>query len=456
MEVHMKGQSHSGILMLAFAFVALAAFADEAPPATAPTVQILSFFNEGQVFLYNKEGNGSPTYGWGPTWDYAYGNGISTYNPSAAYDSGSIDQEWGFAYNSAVDKNDNSYGFSATIEFGGDNLLEDSTVNSFYTYYKFGDVARILLGLPRYDLGTGTMIEGAGTERFYNGSLMGNGSTTAAQYAAAVDVFPVKGLTVTLAAFIPSVVNISNVFGANWTGGKYPSGNGAYGGWQGISTAEAIDYLNDMGVAATYAVPNIGNFLVQYYRLKNINADGSYGSTNGPEGQYYNALVNDRLDFVANITAWKNYVVKFQYDAFNVAPVEENDGTTPIMTSDVWLSARADFGEFSLTFDSGLAQITKSLVSVGAELQGEYKLGGAFSAGMRLGYQDANGIELFDAGEGSWSGVEVWPYVKASFDNHSYIMLGLVYASGATPAASSGYSAQSSVIAIPIQYVWAY
>jgi hypothetical protein len=444
------------ILMAVFAFVAAAAFADEAPPAAPPTAQFLSFYNEGQVFLYNKEGDGPATYGWGPTWDYAYGNGISSYNPNAAYDSGSIDQEWGFAYNSAVDKNGNSYGFSATIEFGGDNLLEDSSVNSFYTYYKFGDVARLLLGLPRYDLGTGTLIEGAGTERFYNGSLMGDGSTSAAQYAAAVDFFPAKGLTVTLAAFIPSVVSIANVFtSTNWMGGTYPfgaytGGDGSIGGWQGIATAAAIDYLNDMGVAATYAVPNLGNFLVQYYRLKNLNYDGTNaaGAT----------LVDDRFDFVANITKWQGYDIKFQYDANNVLPVANPGQTALSMTSEVWLSASADFGKISLAFDSGLLQnlTHSSVLSGAAEVQGEYKLGGAFSAGMRVGYQDANGIEFFDGGNGCWSGFEVWPYVKASFDNYSYIMLGLVYASGATPSASLGFSPQSAVIAVPIQFVWAF
>jgi hypothetical protein len=306
--------------------------------------------------------------------------------------------------------------------------------------------------LPRYDLGTGTLIEGAGTERFYNGSLMGNGSTSAAQYAAAVDFYPVKGLTVTLAAFIPSVVSIANVFGANWTGSTYSYGqffaNGDFGGWEGIATAAAIDYLNDMGVAATYAVPNLGNFLVQYYRLKNLNFDGSdaAGAT----------LVNDRFDFVANITKWQGYDIKFQYDANNVLPVANTGATAASMTNDFYLSASATFGLCSLAIDTGLDQINSSVWSAAAEIQGEYKLGGAFSAGMRLGYQDANGIEFFDAGNGCWSGFEVWPYIKASFDMGSYIMAGVVYASGAKPAASLPYPTQSSVLAIPIQFVWAY
>ena len=133
------------LLLAALASAGAAAFADQSPPVAAPpgNGQFLSFYNEGQVFLLNREGSGPATFGWGPTWDYAYGSGIG-----ATSDSGSIDQEWSFAYNSAKDKNGNSYGFSATIEFGGQFLLQDAAVSSFYTYFKFGDVVRILLEPP--------------------------------------------------------------------------------------------------------------------------------------------------------------------------------------------------------------------------------------------------------------------------------------------------------------------
>jgi hypothetical protein len=427
------------ILVLAFAMIGVAAFADEAPPAAPPTGQFLSFFNEGQLFLYEQTGGGTPSFGWGPTWDYAYGAGIG-----AKADSGSIDQEWGFAFNSAKDQNGNSYGFAATIEFGGQFLLEDAAVNSFYTYYKFGDVVRILLGAPRYDLGTGTIIEGAGTMRFFNGTLIGDGIDSPGQYAGVVDLYLVPGLDITLAAFIPSVVNIANVFGSNWTGATYPFGNGAFGGWEGIATSAALNYIDNMGIAATYAVPHVGNFIVQYYRLMNYNLDGS---TNGSTG--------DRFDFVANITAWKNYVVKLQYDANNVLPVAAAGGTAPTMTSEVWLSASASYAPWYFAFDSGLDQINTSVVSLAAEVEGEYALGSGFSVGARVGYSDANGIEFFDAGNGNWSGFQVWPYVKAVVGQMgSYIMGGFLYASGATPAGSLGYPAQKSVTAILIQYVW--
>ena len=107
------------IFLAAVTCAGAAAFADQSPPVAPPpaTGQFLSFFNEGQVFLLNREGSGPATFGWGPTWDYAYGSRHRRHRKLRKHRPG-----MGVRLQLGKDKNGNSYGFSATIEFGGQFL----------------------------------------------------------------------------------------------------------------------------------------------------------------------------------------------------------------------------------------------------------------------------------------------------------------------------------------------
>jgi hypothetical protein len=389
------------IVLLALTVLGIFAFAQDAA-APAPAVSKFSAWNYGQLFLYNKIGSSDATYGWGPTWD-----GFQAGENSAPTPTYGVDQEWGFSYDSVKDKNGNSYGFSATLEFGGPTLLNPYGWSWYETYFKFGDMVKLNLGDGRIDYGTSTNIEGADAERFIN-----NGD-----YSLDAEFYPVPGLMVALAAYVPQNTTL-----ANSTGGTIS--------WNNIATASGIDYSDNWGIAAKYTVSGTGSILAQYKRT---------GTS---------VACSDALVLVADYTAFQNVDLKLQFDAKDIAPIPTG-GT--ILTT-LWLNATWNMAPFTATGVIGyshLAPITGAVNSFAFEVEPEYALGGGAAVGANIGYDDGQGIGLLGSlGSGAWNGFQVWPYVKQNFDNGSYIDVGILYASGANGGAS--------VFGIPITYSWAF
>lgn len=367
------------MVLFVLAFVGAAAFADGGK---------FTAWNQGDVYLYTSIGGGAGTVGWGPTWDYTTAN---SNGPGP-------DQEWGFGWDGK------NIGFSATIEFGGTPLLGSNGSSYWFgTYYKFGDLVKLTLGAPRIDYRTGDYIEGI---QPYN-------RLVEAQYSVTAEIYPMSGLTVGLAMYVPNNEgSIANVFGANWTA---LTGAVGAGGWQGVASATAADYANNIGVVAQYALPNLGTFTLQYRRA------GTSGTNNG------------QLGIGAVISAVKNIGI--------AASAGINLDTTTTITA--MGSVNAAFAP--LTVQATGAYSTGSS-SFAAEAKVEYAMG-TYAAGAQIGYDDGKGIALLNQACGSWDGFQVYPYAKANFDG-GYIQLGVVYATGA--------NGHSSVIAVPIQYSWSF
>jgi hypothetical protein len=402
------------IVLLALTVLGIFAFAQDAA-APAPAVAKFSAWNYGQLFLYNKIGSNDATYGWGPTWD-AFQPGVSPVNMQGGT---GVDQEWGFSYDSVKDKNGNSYGFSATMEFGGPVLLNPYGWDWYETYFKFGDMAKFSLGDGRIDYGTSTNIEGADAERFIN-----NG-----QYSLDAEFYPVPGLMVALAAFVPQSDTLANVYGVNASIGSLGAPGNAIAPWNAIATATGIDYSDNWGIAAKYTVSGIGSILAQYKRLGN-------------------SIVNaDALVLVADYTAFQNVDLKVQFDAKNL---DSNGfaGSGTVLTT-LWVNGTWSMAPFTATGVIGFAHVTSTQNSFAFEVEPEYALGGGAVAGANIGYDDGEGIGLLGSlGSAAWDGFEVWPYVKQNFDNGSYIDIGILYSSGA--------NGHDSVFGIPITYSWAF
>ena len=114
-----------------------------------------------------------------------------------------------------------------------------------------------------------------------------------------------------------------------------------------------------------------------------------------------------------------------------------------------------------IAVDFWLKDLQTQATQVTFMLEGDvqYTLVGIWALGLTIGYD--SGTAKMDGGSGEWGGFELWPYLRANFDNGSYFKVGFLYASGS--GTSSGQTAwngvttgQQSFIAIPITYVWAF
>lgn len=353
------------ILLVAFALIGVAVFADA--PATGGK---FTSWNQGDVYLAESVGGGNATYGWGPGWDSPVG----------------VDQEWSFGWDGK------NIGFSATMEFGGGNLLAQApSALWFGTYYKFADLVKVTLGAPRISYRQYDYIEG--------GTV--NNRLVSGEYAVAAEVTPLAGLTVGLAALIPNnTASIAKTF------------SGA--AWQVISSATGMDYLNSFAAGVNYNMDKVGTFMAQYKTTSST---------------------SKAIDIGATINAIQNIGVSFSCD-FGV-------GSTPISIATL-TSVQAAFAPLTLAATFGFNYSSASAIAV--EAKAEYAIGD-YAVGLLGGYDDGKGVILFEQQCGTWDGVEVYPYVKANFEG-GYIQLGFVYASGA--------NGHSSFIGIPLQYSWSF
>jgi len=346
----------------------------------------------GSFHAWN-QGNFYPVFVWGSN------SATSGWGPS--WDNvKSIDQEWTFSYDG------NNYGFNATFEFGGDNFANTGnpataapSISWFATYYKFGDLVKVTLGKPRFnDYTDFSVIEGQNFKRFGDSDFMG-----------IFQVFPTPGLTLAAALYTPDVGAVANAMA-------------------GVSG----DYGNNFGVAASYAAPNLASVKV-LYRASEATLGGAATK-----------LVSGSV----NVSAMKGLTAEA-----GVQADISNSSNTVLMA---WLSGGTTmFAPLTVNADLALKNSSSpSQTAYFAEIQGEYVVMAPWSLGVQLGYDggSATGVKVgwYGGGSGDWTGLQIWPYVKAAFDNGSSLKVGFVYASADSAGASN------AVIAVPIIYVWAF
>jgi len=88
------------------------------------------------------------------------------------------------------------------------------------------------------------------------------------------------------------------------------------------------------------------------------------------------------------------------------------------------------------------------------EVDVQYVVMAPWTIGVTAGYDGGSASNIqtnwFNQGVGDWTGIEVWPYLKANFDNGSYFKIGVVYGSKDKAGNSN------AIIAVPIYYVWSF
>jgi len=243
------------LIVLALLAFSMPIFADT---MAAPTAGSFHAWNQGNLFPYYSVGGANAGWGWGPTWDVPPAQGI--------------DQEWAFSYDG------NNYGFSATFEFGGGFFVTGSTspgggaVSWFQTYYKFGDVAKVTIGRPRFnDYTEFSQVEGNNWKRFGD-----------SDYMAILQVFPVPGASIAAALYVPYTA-------ADTTGSANYILN------QLSVPTISPDYADNFGLAASYAVPNLVSV-----KVMGRASEGKYGAGNN---------VSEYISGSFNISAVKGVVV---------------------------------------------------------------------------------------------------------------------------------------------------
>ena len=278
-------------------------------------------------------------------------------------------------------------------------------ISWFGTWYKFADVVKVELGMPRInDFTQFTTIEGANFTRWGDSN-----------WGAYVSVTPMAGLEIGGAMYVPGISATELGMVQEVTGGPFPfnlNGNGA-------------------SVAASYAVPNLVTIQAMFKAI-----------------DFSKVVV-----IGANVTALKGMSLNA---AANVDFSDSNNTKIGALAS------------FSTTFDPIKVSVDAKILddptlpkntfvyAVEGDLQ--YAMG-MYALGAQIGYD--SGVGLFTGNVGDWGGFELYPYVKANFDNGSFLKVGFLYSSGM--GTDNGFAtwngvttAQKSVIAVPVVYVWAF
>jgi len=355
--------------------------------ADAPAAGSFHAWNQGNLFPYYQIGSTAASMGWGPQWDAVHG----------------IDQEWTFSYDG------NHYGFDATLEFGMDNFANTgltpsaTNISWFSTYYNFGDLVTVRIGKPRFnDYTEFSQVEGNNFKRFGDSDFMG-----------ILQVKPVTGLSLAAALYMPGDAQATAVTNAN--AGTSP------------------DYSNNIGIAAAYAMPNLASVKVMY------RANESTMGVSGSATKLFSAGVN--VSAVKGLTI--NGDVQADISNSNDTIIKGFVAAGTSMVAPLNLS-------LDVFFESDQSP---SLSKYGFEVNAEYPIMTGWVVGANVGYDGSSQSNTyfgwFNQGVGDWGGFEIWPYVKANFDNGSSLKIGVVYAT------ATG-STSNATIAIPVIYVWSF
>lgn len=377
--------------------------------ADAPTAGSFHAWNRGVFIPYIQYGSNAASAGWAPPWDNNKG----------------IDQEWTFSYDGA------GYGFSATVEWGGDNffgagsaptssgLANAGATNQAYgayswfdTYYNFGKYAQIMLGKPRItQFSQFSPIEGVG--------ISGWNNVATSDWLTMLQLYPTSGAVLAGGLYLPE--NAANA--------------GALGAFANAQAGTSPNFGNNWFVAAQYSMPNMAT--VNAF----LKMQGDFGGSTATT-KVFN--INANVSAIPNlpIVAW------FAYDFTN----------TSFSTIHGMLGITDNMGPLTLKLEGAILSesTSPSLTSVAGQGQVDYVVSGPYSVGVILGYDDGKGVNWFDWGTGDWAGFELYPYVMASYANGSRIKLSFLYATGAGTGSQVVSTEQDATTAVTIDYIWSF
>ena len=378
------------IVLLALTVISVAAFADDAAPAPAPVGQF-HISNYGELFPYASVGGGGATVGWGPNWDPNHG----------------VDQDWNFTYDG------NGFGYAGKFEFAMGNILDSTTgwgnIKSFDAYYQITKYVKFTAGqLDVTDYRWSTFIEGAFNDRF-----------GARSFAGMVQVYPVDGLSLAVLENVPGqTTNVTGV--TTGYGGKNALTSYEQASISSYGTTVPADYQDWTNLAASYEIKDVAKF---YAAWNNTLQEVSVG---------------------VNVSALKPVSFQVVYD-------DDYNSAASTSASTIWATASYTKDALALSLDLGYGSGTSwySQTAFAFEINPEYTIG-KYAVGALLGYDNGQGLVLFGGQDNTWDGAEVYPYVKANFDNGSFLQVGVLYASGS--GVSGGANGGKSFFSIPITY----
>jgi len=401
------------VVLLLLACVGVVAFADG-----APAVGEFHAWDRGTFYPYATVGSNAAVSAWGPQWDNM-----------------GVDQEYSFSFDSKPDKNGNSYGFSATDEFGGTQLFQATTSGTpwFDTYYNIASILRVDLGVPRiYDYSIGGQAEAYGGWETSNWNMIECNTDG----LAFLTVGPFSGLKVAVGMFagntLPQLFTPPNAVPGKLADGALTNGTGGFG--------------NNFVIAATYTMP----------KVLTVNAFYKNEETSGFNSSAAVSAANElkALDINATYTGMANYSFEIGYNG------EFQNSSYPI--SRLLVSGKGTQGALTDAVDFALAT-DSSVTAWAAELWVEYTIQGPYAVGAYVGYDNGQGCNWFEGGYGGYAGFMINPYFEINFDNGSRIRVGILYAGGASPSTDASgqlapaFGTQSqAVVGVPIDYVWSF
>jgi len=377
------------VVLLALMVIGVFAFADDAmAPAPAP-IGTFTSWNNGIVALYQSINGGSGQTSWMPAWDSVSG----------------IDQEWEFGYHGK------NYQFYADLEFGMDNfgngVLSPTAIAAAQKAYTANPTPANQAALTAaeqgstisrfsttYDFVPGMLAVEIGKPRsgrapggFADGGSLGQFYLNS-QFGADLQLLPIQGFSATVFTLIPE------------------------------GTA-ATNYGNSLSFIADYNVPNMFDINALY------------------------STINDEFTGGITVTAVKPASIVLAWD------LNTQSGTV----MQTWASVGGTFvPSLYLALDVDYySNSNGSISSIGTEAKAEYTITPMYAGGVRVGYSDGKGNGLWGTNLGdilNEGGVLFYPYLKANFDNGSFVSIGVSYESGA----GNGTSA----LQIPLAYVWSF
>jgi len=296
-----------------------------------------------------------------------------------------IDQEWEFGYHGK------NYQFYADLEFGMDNF--GNVVNGAGQGQGFaGENASINRFSTTYDVVPGMLAVEIGKPRsgrapgaLAEGGSLGNFYLNS-NFGADLQLLPISGFSATVFNYIPAGTNVP--LSASFTG------------------------------VVEYNMPNVFDINMMV------------------------SSINDEFTGGITITAIKPATFVLAWDYLQ-----------PTSTTTAWISGGGKFiPNLETDLDVAFKDNTNtSTTSIEAEAKAEYSFTAMYAFGVRVGYSDGKGAGLWGTNLGDiedLGGVLVYPYVKANFDNGSYVSLGVSYESGANN--------NGSILQIPLSYVWSF
>jgi hypothetical protein len=380
-------------------------------------------WNLGEYIVAGQLQEGPIGAGWGPAWDKA----------------GGLDQEWTFAYDGK------NFGFDATLEFGSADFANVSAgggiaqpggwqpITWFGTYYKFGDYAKLYIGMPRdNDYSLLSYINNIPLEQ----RLMDS------QWGANLQVFPIAGLSVMLTGFQPP--------SAEWA---TPTGTGFLTG--------TLNFGDNFAAGAKYTMKDVFTALVYYKAIQYNNAGAASYQTYGPHDNV-NILNMKYIHAALEYVGIKDLSLQagLAYDFSSQGDVAE-----PQFVS-VYLGAMTSkVRNMDLAAQFYLKSVASDYTVFTVDASGQYNFpnSGGWGVGAQIGYDLGagasrwngwtNGMTPLSAYNGA--GLFLEPFVVYNVPG-GYVKLGFVYVSGGPDFSTAGHPSTKQSWGIPISYNWSF